>query len=96
MMIRVQATNTLAILVSALSIASVFLTHTLFVFTKNVQFETVMMKKEYSQYSPFDASRGEVELIVARGRPTRYRARTGTGKTHLQACWATTGLRSSP
>ncbi|KAH9956017.1 hypothetical protein BC827DRAFT_821088 [Russula dissimulans] len=48
MMIRVQATNTLAILVSALSIASVFLTHTLFVFTKNVQFETVMMKKEYS------------------------------------------------
>jgi len=52
MMICVQATNTLAILVSALSIASIFLTHTLFVFTKNVKFETVVMKREYSQYTP--------------------------------------------
>jgi len=58
MMILMQATNTLAILVSALSIASIFLTHTLFVFTNNAQFETVIMKREYSEYSPFDTSRG--------------------------------------
>jgi len=47
-MIRVQA-NILAVLVSALSVASIFMTHTLFTVVKNVQFETRVMKKEYSQ-----------------------------------------------
>jgi hypothetical protein len=46
--IRVRA-NILAVLVSALSVASIFLTHTLFAVVRNVQFETVVMKKEYSQ-----------------------------------------------
>jgi hypothetical protein len=50
MMIRVQA-NILAVLVSALSVASIFMTHTLFTVVKNVQFETRVMKKEsYSQF----------------------------------------------
>ena len=48
-MIRVQA-NMLAVLVSALSVASIFMTHTLFTVVKNVQFETRLMKKEYSQF----------------------------------------------
>ena len=48
-MIRVQA-NILAILVSALSVASLFMTHTLFTVVKNFQFETRLMKKEYSQF----------------------------------------------
>jgi hypothetical protein len=47
-MIHVQ-TNILAVLVSALSVASIFMTHTLFTVVKNVQFETRLMKKEYSQ-----------------------------------------------
>ena len=47
-MIRAQA-NILAILVSALSVASIFMTHTLFTVVKNVQFETRLMKKDYSQ-----------------------------------------------
>jgi len=47
-MTRVQA-NILAVLVSALSVASIFLTHTLFAVVRNVQFETGVMKKEYSQ-----------------------------------------------
>jgi hypothetical protein len=50
-MIRVQA-NILAVLVSALSVASIFMTHTLFTAVKNVQFEFEaprIMKKEYSQ-----------------------------------------------
>jgi hypothetical protein len=51
-MIRVQA-NMLAVLVSALSVASIFMTHTLFTVVKNVQFETRLMKKEYSQFSLF-------------------------------------------
>ena len=46
--IRVGA-NVLAVLVSALSVASLFLTHTLFTVVRNVQFEIVVMKKEYSQ-----------------------------------------------
>ena len=46
--IRVRA-NVLAVLVSALSVASLFLTHTFFTVVRNVQFETVDMKKEYSQ-----------------------------------------------
>jgi hypothetical protein len=46
--IRVQA-NILAVLVTALSVASIFLTHTLFRVVKNVQFEAVVMKKEHSQ-----------------------------------------------
>lgn len=37
-MIRVQ-TNILAVLVFALSVASIFMTHTLFTVVKNVQFE---------------------------------------------------------
>lgn len=49
-MIRVQA-NMLAVLVSALSVASITMTHTLFTVVKNVQFETRVMKKEYSQFS---------------------------------------------
>ena len=40
---------TVVALVSALSIASVFLTHELFVFTTNIPFETLLIKKEYSQ-----------------------------------------------
>jgi hypothetical protein len=52
MMIRVQA-NILAVLVSALSVASIFMTHTLFTVVKNVQFETRIMKKEYSQFRLF-------------------------------------------
>jgi len=40
---------TLAVLVVALSIASIFLTQTLLVFTTQVQFETKVTKKEYSQ-----------------------------------------------
>jgi len=48
-MIRVQA-NILAVLVSALSIASIIMTHTLYMFVKDIQFETRVMKKEYSQY----------------------------------------------
>ncbi len=51
-MIRVHA-NILAILVSALSVASIFMTHTLFTVVKNVQFETRVMKKEYSQSVSF-------------------------------------------
>jgi hypothetical protein len=39
----------LAALVVALSVTSIFLTHTLFVFTKNVQIEAVLAQKEYSQ-----------------------------------------------
>ena len=46
--IRVRA-NVLAVLVSALSVASLFLTHTLFKVVRNVQFETMVTKKEYSQ-----------------------------------------------
>ncbi len=46
-MIRVQ-TNILTVFVSALSVASIFMTHTLFTVVKNVQFETRVMKKEYS------------------------------------------------
>lgn len=45
---RVRA-SMLAILISALSIASIFMTHTLFAVVRDVQFETVVMKKEYSQ-----------------------------------------------
>ncbi len=48
-MYRKQANNVLVVLVSALSVASIILTHTLFAFVKNVQFETDVMKKEYSQ-----------------------------------------------
>jgi len=51
-MIRIQV-NILAVLVSALSIASIFMTHTLFTVVKNVQFETRIMKKEYSQFRLF-------------------------------------------
>lgn len=48
-MIHVQA-NILAVVVSALSIASIFMTHTLFTVVTNVQFEAPrLMKKEYSQ-----------------------------------------------
>jgi hypothetical protein len=61
MMIRVQA-NILAVLVSALSIASIFMTHTLFTVVKNVQFETRVAKKEYSQFRLF--------FFVARSRST--------------------------
>ena len=39
----------LAVLVVALSIASIFLTQTLFVFTTQIQFETKVTEKEYSQ-----------------------------------------------
>ena len=46
--IRMRA-NVLAVLVSALSVTSLFLTHTLFTVVRNVQFEIVVMKKEYSQ-----------------------------------------------
>ena len=50
-MIRIQANMMiLAVLVSALSVASVFMTHTMFTVVKNVQFETRIMKKEYSQF----------------------------------------------
>ena len=51
-MIRVQA-NILAVLVSALSVASILMTHTLFTVVKNVEFETRLMKKEYSQFHFF-------------------------------------------
>jgi hypothetical protein len=54
-MIRVQA-NILAVLVSALSVASIFMTHTLFTVVKNVQFESRVMKKEYSQSFCFSTS----------------------------------------
>ncbi len=47
-MIRMQ-TNILTVLVSALSVASIFMTHTLFTVVKNVQFETRVKEKEYSQ-----------------------------------------------
>ena len=40
----------LIVLVSALSVASVILTHTLFAFVKNVQFGTNVMTKEYSHF----------------------------------------------
>ena len=40
----------LIVLVSVLSVTSVILTHTLFAFVKNVQFETDVMTKEYSQF----------------------------------------------
>ena len=46
--IRVRA-SVLAVLVSALSVASLFLTHTLFTVVRNVQFEIVVTKKGYSQ-----------------------------------------------
>ena len=51
-MIRVRV-NILAVLVSALGVASIFLTHTLFAVVRNVQFETGVMKKEYSQRGLF-------------------------------------------
>ena len=51
-MICVRA-NILAVLVSALSVASIYLTHTLFAVVRNVQFETGVMKKEYSQRGLF-------------------------------------------
>ena len=47
---RKYATNALVVLISALSVVSIFLTYTLFAFVKNVQFETSVMKKEYSQF----------------------------------------------
>jgi len=47
-MYRKYANNVLVVLVSALSVTSIILTHKLFAF-KNVQFETDVMKKEYSQ-----------------------------------------------
>jgi len=46
---RKYANSVLIVLVSALSVASIILTHTLFAFVKNVQFDTSVMKKEYSQ-----------------------------------------------
>ena len=47
-MIRIRA-SILAVLVSALSVVSIFLTHTLFAVVRNVQFETGVMTREYSQ-----------------------------------------------
>lgn len=68
-MIRVQ-TNILAVLVFALSVASIFMTHTLFTVVKNVQFETRVMKKEYSMlgddwppFSPLELEQ-KVEMVV--------------------------------
>ena len=49
-MYRKYANNMLVILISALSVASVILTHTLFASVKNVQFGTDVMAKEYSQF----------------------------------------------
>ncbi|KAH8991867.1 hypothetical protein EDB86DRAFT_2830608 [Lactarius hatsudake] len=46
---RKYANNVLVVLVFALSVASIILTYTLFAFVKNVQFETVVMKKNYSR-----------------------------------------------
>jgi hypothetical protein len=45
--------HVLAVLVSALSVASIFLTHTLFAVVRNVQFETGVTEKEYSQHPVF-------------------------------------------
>ena len=49
-MYRKNANNVLVVHVSALSVASVILTHALFTFVKNVQFGTGIMVKEYSQF----------------------------------------------
>jgi hypothetical protein len=49
-MYRKYANNVLVVLISALSVASIILTHTLFAFVKNVQFETEVMTKDYSQF----------------------------------------------
>ena len=48
-MYRKYANNALIVLLSALSVASILLTHTLFEFIKNIQFETDVMTKEYSE-----------------------------------------------
>ncbi|KAN0103691.1 protein of unknown function (DUF3328) domain containing protein [Russula decolorans] len=68
-MIHVQA-NILAVLVSALSVASIFMTHTLFRVVKNVEFETRVMEKEYSMlgddwppFSPLELEQ-KVEMVV--------------------------------
>lgn len=47
-MYRKYANNVLVVLVFALSVASIILTHALFAFVKNVQFETAVMKKDHS------------------------------------------------
>ncbi|KAI9450395.1 hypothetical protein BJY52DRAFT_1175690 [Lactarius psammicola] len=69
-MYRKCANNGLVVLVSALSVTSIILTHTLFAFVKNVQFETDVMKKEYSlmgddwpPFFPLNLER-EVEMVV--------------------------------
>ena len=49
-MYRKYANDMLIVLISALSVASIILTHTLFTFVKNVQFETDVMTKDYSQF----------------------------------------------
>ncbi|KAI0300034.1 hypothetical protein B0F90DRAFT_1620340, partial [Multifurca ochricompacta] len=62
--------NLLVALVSALSVASVFLTYSLFTFVKNVQFEMTVKKREYSllgdDWPPFFplALEREVEMVV--------------------------------
>ncbi len=49
-MYRNNVNNVHLLLVTALSVASIILTHTLFAFVKNVQFESAVMKQEYSQF----------------------------------------------
>jgi regulatory protein YycH of two-component signal transduction system YycFG len=41
--------NILVVLVSALSVVSIFLTYTLFAFVRNVRYEAMVKKKDYSQ-----------------------------------------------
>ncbi|KAI9439097.1 hypothetical protein H4582DRAFT_2075755 [Lactarius indigo] len=69
-MYRKYANSLLVVLVSALSVTSIILTHTLFAFVKNVQFKTNVMKKEHSllgddwpPYFPLTLER-KVEMVV--------------------------------
>jgi hypothetical protein len=80
----------LAALVVALSATSIFLTHTLFVFTKNVQFEAVLAeKKEYSQSSCYrDAYERDESKKAHECKPKKKKKKKRTQSA--QVCRATT------
>ncbi|KAH9014602.1 hypothetical protein EDB83DRAFT_2321483 [Lactarius deliciosus] len=82
-MYRKYANNVLVALVFALSVASIILTHALFAFVKNVQFETVVMKKDYSDdwppFIPLTVER-EVEMVVVHSFPGRSLRTSGGTK----------------
>ncbi|KAH9173231.1 hypothetical protein EDB89DRAFT_1905516 [Lactarius sanguifluus] len=94
-MYRKYANNVLVVLLSALSVASIILTHALFAFVKNVQFETVVMKEDYKR---------EVEMVVEEsvhyaggvpGRRTSGGTKEDSASTARDASAPTTGRSRS-